>query len=129
LNFSDQSGDNFTYQPGQVVDGLYQLVEVIGEGGMGLVFKAHHIMLDQVCALKILSSSAVTDEDLRRFETEVRALAKLEHPGIVRVFNMGRDRGRYPYYAMELLEGVSMAQYLKKIGVWMWHVRWKSLNS
>ena len=114
MNFSDQSGDNFTYQPGQVVDGLYQLVEVIGEGGMGLVFKAHHIMLDQVCALKILSSSAVTDEDLRRFETEVRALAKLEHPGIVRVFNMGRDRGRYPYYAMELLDGISLAQYLKK---------------
>lgn len=107
-------GDNFTYQPGQVVDGLYQLVEVIGEGGMGLVFKANHIMLDQVCALKILSSSAVTDEDLRRFETEVRALAKLEHPGIVRVFNMGRDRGRYPYYAMELLAGISLAQYLKK---------------
>lgn len=106
--------DNFVYQPGQVVDGLYQLVAILGEGGMGLVFKAQHIMLDQVCAIKILSSPAVTDEDLRRFEVEVRSLAKLEHPGIVRVFNMGRDRGRYPYYAMELIDGISLAQYIKK---------------
>lgn len=78
--------------------------QLLGKGGMGLVYRAQDRQLRRVVALKIISPLAGADESLRsRFEREVQALARLDHPAIVKVFDYGL--GELPYYAMELLEG------------------------
>lgn len=104
------------FESGYVVDGIYQIVDVIGSGGAGIVYRAEHIMLNQQHALKVLLPAAHTTENWRRFEQEARALAKLDHAGIVKVFNMGFDGNRYPYFAMELVDGISLSDYLQQHG-------------
>ncbi len=96
--------------------GDYVLERFLGAGAMGEVFQARHTKLDKVCALKILPPALAEDEGFRkRFETEGRALAKLEHPGIVRVFNAGESCGRH-FIAMEYLSGGSLEDRLKAAG-------------
>src|SRR5215510_14439273 len=85
--------------------GKYRVVERIGRGGMGMIFKAHDPVLDRQVALKVISSDVdVTDELRARFFREAQACARLSHPNIVTVYDMGEDDGRL-YIVMELLEG------------------------
>jgi len=104
------------FESGYVVDGIYQIIDVIGSGGAGIVYRAEHIMLNQQHALKVLLPAAHTAENWRRFEQEARALAKLDHASIVKVFNMGFDSNRYPYFSMELVDGISLSDYLQQHG-------------
>jgi tRNA A-37 threonylcarbamoyl transferase component Bud32 len=92
-------------EPGTVLEDRYRVLDVLGEGGIGIVYAAEHIRLKQRVAIKILKSSLVTHPSLRpRFEREGLALAALSHPNIVAVRDFGVADG-YPYIAMELLEG------------------------
>ncbi len=85
--------------------GKYRVVDRIGRGGMGMIFKAHDPILDRQVALKVISPEVeVTDELRTRFFREAQACAKLNHPNIVTVFDMGEDEGRL-FIVMELLEG------------------------
>ena len=85
--------------------GKYQVLERIGRGGMGTIFKAHDPILDRPVALKVISTEIeVTDELRARFFREAQACARLSHPNIVTVYDMGEDDGRL-YIVMELLEG------------------------
>jgi WD40 repeat protein/serine/threonine protein kinase len=91
----------------------YELLGEIGRGGMGVVYKARQAGLDRLVALKmLLSGSAVGGEQLARFRAEAAALARLQHPNIVQVFEVGEYQGR-PYFSMEYVPGGSLSQQLR----------------
>ena len=94
--------------------GRYQIIEEIGRGAMGVVYKAHDPNLDIILALKVLRKDRVTNEPfVRRFMAEARALGRLDHAEIVRVFNVDRD-GDDVYIAMEFIEGEPVSSLMKK---------------
>ncbi|MGZ5446465.1 MAG: protein kinase domain-containing protein, partial [Thermoanaerobaculia bacterium] len=87
--------------------GQYEVVRLIGEGGMGRVFLARDPMLDRHVAVKVLSSSSPLGEEVARFEREAKALAALDHPNILSIHEFGRV-GSTPYVVMELLDGSNL---------------------
>jgi len=94
---------------------LYQVQALIGEGGMGVVYSAHHEKLKRLVALKMLRSGAyASPAELGRFSLEAEAIAGLHHPHIVQIFDLGEVDGR-PYFTMEYLEGGSLAQKLSGV--------------
>jgi len=96
--------------------GQYVLVEKIGEGGMGSVWKAHHAMLKRITAVKLLHDDRTSERDIARFEREVQLTSRLNHPNTVSVFDYGRaDDGRL-YYAMEFVDGLSLEQLVERHG-------------
>lgn len=105
---------NNLYKPGDVVGETYVLTSVLAKGGMGVVFKARHLQLERVYALKLLTPMQSSSANWRRFELEAKTLAKLEHKNVVQIFNMGVDARGCPYYVMELLQGQSMAEALER---------------
>src|SRR5215217_2813887 len=91
----------------------YRIVEPIGAGGMGAVYKAYDNKLQRIVALKLLPSEYVSQEDRRRrFFQEARAASALNHPHILTVYEVGEDDGR-PYIAMEYVEGETLRQKIK----------------
>ena len=92
--------------------GKYQILEPIGRGGMGTVFKARDPILDRLVALKVISGDIeVTDELRARFYREAQAGARLNHPHIVTIYDMGEDDGRL-FIVMELLDGEELRQLI-----------------
>lgn len=83
----------------------YRLIEVIGEGGMGVVWRAHDTVLARDVAVKVLAAHVAADELIERLSREARILATLEHPGIVPVFDLGSATDGTPWYAMRLVQG------------------------
>ena len=97
--------------------GRYRLKHRIGAGGMGEVWAAFHPGLKRDVALKILRAEAATDEiAVARFEREVKATSDLSHPNTIRVFDFGVTDDGVFYYAMELLEGLTLAELVKTEG-------------
>jgi len=93
--------------------GPYEVYDSIGAGGMGEVYRARDTRLDREVAIKILPESFATDADrLRRFEQEARTLAKLNHPNIVAIFDVGQFNGA-AYVVSELLEGETLRNKLR----------------
>jgi serine/threonine-protein kinase len=94
--------------------GRYTLVDKLGQGSMGVVYKAYDEMLDRYVALKTMVSDMTTDTELRkRFYQEARLAAKINHPYIITVFDLGEVDGQI-YIAMELLEGEDLKSFLKE---------------
>lgn len=99
-----------------VLDGKYRIERLIGRGGMGSVYKALHVQLDRPVAVKVLKYELVADnESSARFEREARASARIQHPNVVRVYDIGTSEGR-TYLVMELLEGDSLRALLQATG-------------
>lgn len=84
--------------------GKYRIEGTLGKGAMGLVYRAVDTLLEREVALKVITGADISEEMLERFRIEARAAAKLDHPNIVVVYDLGEERGA-PYIAMELLEG------------------------
>ena len=102
---------------GAVLDEKYRIARVLGSAGMGLVDLAEHLELERPVAVKFLLASALASEDgIARFRREAKALAKIESPNVVRVFDVGSLDGVGPYIVMEYLEGEDVAQILKREG-------------
>jgi serine/threonine-protein kinase len=90
----------------------YSVLGVLGYGGMGVVYKAHHLKLNRVVAVKmLLAGGFASPTELTRFTREAQAIAGLRHPNIVQVHDIGELDG-HPYFTMEYLEGGSLAQKL-----------------
>jgi serine/threonine-protein kinase len=93
----------------------YELLGVLGRGGMGVVYKAKHLRLNRVVALKMILAGSHADEaELMRFLREAEAVAALQHPGIVQIFEMGVHNG-LPYLALEFVEGGSLDKKFNKV--------------
>jgi WD40 repeat protein/tRNA A-37 threonylcarbamoyl transferase component Bud32 len=94
--------------------GDYELIEQIGEGGMGVIFKARQRSLDRLVALKLIRASALAQAgDIVRFQTEAAVPARLRHPNIVAIYDVGEHQGQ-PFYSMELVPGCSLAEALRE---------------
>jgi hypothetical protein len=96
--------------------GQYALEEKIGEGGMGEVYRARHALLQRPTAVKLLKREVMTEEMVARFEREVRLTSRLKHPNTIEVYDFGRSPEGLFYYAMEYLDGVSLADLLADHG-------------
>jgi eukaryotic-like serine/threonine-protein kinase len=106
----------FTYAPGDVIAGKYALEELIGSGGMGAVFRARNTAIDMPVALKLIRTDLDRELLRGRLLQEARAAAKLAHPAIVRVFDVGTTALGDPFIVMELLQGLSLAKLLEREG-------------
>ena len=105
---------------GRMLDNRYEILEVIGSGGMAIVYKARCHRLNRLVAIKILKDENLQDEDFRRrFHAESQAVAMLSHPNIVSVHDVSMESDE-DYIVMELIEGISLKQYMEKRGVLNW---------
>ena len=105
---------------GRLLDNRYEILEVIGTGGMAVVYKALCHRLNRLVAIKILKDEFSRDQEFRRrFHAESQAVAMLSHPNIVSVYDVSRS-GDVDYIVMELIEGITLKQYLEKKGRLNW---------
>ena len=104
---------------GKQLDNRYELLEVIGTGGMAMVYKAQDHRLNRMVAVKILKTELAEDADFRRrFRDESQAVAMLSHPNIVSVYDV--SRGEIEYIVMELIDGITLKQYMERRGKLNW---------
>ena len=105
---------------GKMLDNRYEILERIGTGGMAVVYKAKCHRLNRLVAIKILKSDLAQDEEFRRrFNAESQAVAQLSHPNIVSVYDVSRG-GDMEYIVMELIDGITLKQYMEKRGQLNW---------
>jgi hypothetical protein len=95
--------------------GQYTLEEKIGEGGMGEIYRARHAMLRRPTAVKLLLGDG-SEQQLRRFEKEVQLTARLTHPNTISIYDYGRTPDDVFYYAMELLDGMTLEELVERHG-------------
>lgn len=101
---------------GKLLDGRYEILDVLGTGGMAVVYRAYCHRLNRYVAVKILKSELASDQDLRRrFHDESQAVAMLSHPNIVSVYDVSQVDGR-EFIVMELIDGITLKQYMHKRG-------------
>ncbi len=106
---------------GKKLDGRYELIEVIGVGGMAVVYKAYDNLEDRTVAVKILKDEYVSNEEfIRRFKNESKAIAVLSHPNIVKVFDVSFGES-IQYIVMEYIDGITLKQHIEQQG----SLRWK----
>lgn len=100
----------------------YEILDVLGQGGMGTVYKARQSNPNRIVALKVIKAGLSSRTLLRRFEHECQVLGRLQHPGIAQIFEAGTDdsgQGPQPFFAMELVEGLRLTEYAlrKQLGI------------
>jgi len=101
---------------GTIINDRYQVISLLGVGGMGAVYLVENILLKQKLALKTLSNQSYTDVAIRRFQKEAQAAAKLAHPNLVKAHEFGVLESGEPYFTMDFVEGPSLSEYVKEIG-------------
>ena len=101
---------------GQRVNDRYEIIDLIGEGGMANVYLADDIILNRKVAVKVLRGDLANDEKfIRRFQREALSASSLNHPNIVEMYDVGEENGQY-YIVMEFVEGITLQRFIKKQG-------------
>ena len=118
VNNSSASGrSSNTFAVGKVLDNKYEILALLGRGGMGSVYRAKHLLLNIEVALKTLDYEHIGDiSSSRRFETEAKAAFTLEHPGLVKVHDYGVLEEGYPFFVMELVNGQTLQALIRDRG-------------
>ena len=104
------------FAKGEVIDERFKIVKLLGRGGMGSVYEIEHLHLHAHYALKILSKGHTNDASWRRFEIEARATNKLDHPNLIKVHDFGLLPDGQPFFIMDLVEGETLSDVLKRRG-------------
>ena len=105
---------------GKRLDGRYEILEVIGVGGMAVVYRAHDVVDDQIVAVKILKDEYLNNEEYRRrFKNECKAIAVLSHPNIIKVYDVSFG-DRLEYIVMEHVDGITLKEYIEQQKVLRW---------
>ncbi|MDD6431467.1 MAG: Stk1 family PASTA domain-containing Ser/Thr kinase, partial [Ruminococcus sp.] len=105
---------------GKRLDGRYEITELIGQGGMANVYKATDVLDNRIVAVKILKREfSESDEFLRRFRNESKAIAVLSHPNIVKIYDMGFSE-KLQYIVMEYIDGITLKEYIDSERVLNW---------
>ncbi|HEY9786079.1 MAG TPA: protein kinase [Candidatus Obscuribacterales bacterium] len=113
---NDGTKQTVPFEAGDPIVGPYTYISTLGAGGMGIVYKAKHTLLDKVVAIKMLQSDGLTGQALARFQREARVTSKLRHPNIITVHDLGATERGQPYLVMDFLEGVTLDRYIAKEG-------------
>lgn len=110
--------DNYV---GKRLDGRYEIQEIIGVGGMSVVYKAYDNVDDRIVAVKILKDEFLTNDDfVRRFKNESKAIALLSHPNIVKVYDVSFGE-KLQYIVMEYVDGITLKEYIQKQNAITWN--------
>lgn len=96
--------------------GNYELIETIGSGGMGTVYRGQHQLLRRSVAIKVLQAGTADAQSVRRFEREVQRTSELKHPNTVQVYDYGRTPEGVFFYVMELIEGLDLNELVQHYG-------------
>ena len=104
-------------QPGTLLEGKYEILDKIREGGMGSIYRVRHRLLEEIRVVKVMKPSVIADEDLRRrFVEEARTATRLKHPNICTIHDFAIDDSGMAYLVMEFIDGVSVSDLLKLHG-------------
>lgn len=105
---------------GKRLDGRYEIQEIVGVGGMSVVYKAHDEIDDRTVAIKVLKEELLESEEFRRrFKNESKAIAVMDHPNIVKVYDVGLG-DRVQYIVEEYIDGITLKEYIEQQGVLPW---------
>src|SRR5215510_2110126 len=101
-----------------IISHKYEVIDQLGQGGMGVVYKVRHTSLNTILALKVLPQHLVENPEMvNRFYREARVMARLKHPNIAQVLDVGRDDSlNFHYFVMEYIQGKTFRQYLREKG-------------
>ena len=103
-------------EPGLIVLEKFKIIDLLGQGGMGSVYRVEHLLMGRQFALKCLNKFQQADGSWRRFQNEAKAAHLLDHPNLLKVYEFGLLPGGQPFFLMELVEGVTLADEIKKLG-------------
>jgi serine/threonine-protein kinase len=102
---------------GTVLSGSYEILSVLGQGGMGVVYKARHNLMERIVAIKMLQAQLITDSmSVKRFQHESKAAGAIKHPNVISIFDFGISPTGQPYIVMDYLEGTPLSDEIKKEG-------------
>lgn len=102
---------------GKIIAGRYRIVDMVGRGGMGVVYKAEHRNIDRLVAIKMLHQGSLVDaETVKRFRNEAQAVSRVEHQHSVRIYDFGVSDQGQPYLVMDFIDGVSLRERLQQQG-------------
>lgn len=102
---------------GKTIDKKYLVQSVLGEGGMAVVYRAHHVQMERTVVIKVMQGWLLSNRNsVERFERECKLTAKLNHPNIVSVYDVGLINGKEPYLVMEYIKGESLADKIHNSG-------------
>jgi eukaryotic-like serine/threonine-protein kinase len=95
---------------GKTIAGCYVIEDMLGEGGMSTVYRAHHKLVDRPCAIKVMNPVLATDANVReRFRREARSTQAIAHPNVIEIFDQGEMEDGVPYIVMDLLDGTTLS--------------------
>lgn len=103
-------------EPGLIVLEKFKIIDLLGQGGMGSVYRVEHLLMGRQFALKCLNKFQDADGSWRRFQNEAKAAHLLDHANLLKVYEFGLLPGGQPFFLMELVEGVTLADEIKRLG-------------
>lgn len=104
------------FKAGDCLSDKYQFIEPVGSGGMGIIYKARHLALNRIVAIKLLHPYLLNADTMLRFQREARTASKLRHPNLVEVQDVGTTDDGQPFMVMDFVEGESLSDCIKQKG-------------